>query len=178
METKQLGSVKRRRNVIAAGVIFIVVILTIGYMSISQSSYKSISDLADVNKRVKVTVEGTVEPVLKGTYTLIVNGKEYYVEGHGSYGVATDSTGKVYVIFILSGDNFAVLALYDVGENTSAYQLGSGLASNVVVSGIYDPTIKAVLSGPGGSVELPYLEVSAILKGCHSSYEQGVGTRG
>lgn len=170
--------VRRRRDVIVAGVLFVVVIITIGYMSISQSSYKSVADLAGVEKRVKVTVEGVVEPVLNENYTLLLDGEEYLVEGHGSYGVARDNSGKIYAVFILSGGNVAVLALYDVGENIEAYQLGSGLSSKVVVSGVYDPTINATLIGPGGRVELPYLKVTAILKGCHSSYQKGVGTRG
>jgi len=171
---------KGRLKLLIAGAAFVLVIVVVGYLSISQSNYKSVADLAGVKKRVKVTVEGDVIPMGKGPMTLRVGGKVYEVEGYGSYGVARDSEGRVYAVFILGSGGYAVLALYDVSGNLEAYQVGSGLASSVVVTGVYDPRVYAVLEPLGQqsmAVKLPLLRVDAILKGCHSSYQQGVATR-
>lgn len=167
-----------KRRVILAGILFIVAVVTIGYIGISQSSYQTVADLAGISKKTKVTVEGEVAPLGKGTYTLIIDGKVYNVVARGSYGVATDDSGRVYAVFILASDDFAVLALYDVGDDYETYMLSGGLASKVVVSGVFDPQTRAVLTWPGGQAEFPLLLVDAILKGCHNSYSQEVATRG
>ncbi|MCE4624998.1 MAG: hypothetical protein F7C35_03945 [Desulfurococcales archaeon] len=175
---KQQINARDKKKLLISALLFAVVLVAIGYMSLSQSNYKSVADLADVKKRVKVTVEGNVTPIGEGVYRLIVGGKTYIVEAHRSYGVAYTDDGHTYGVFLLSSGNFTVLALYDAGSNLSAYQMGSGLAGQVVVAGVYDPNVRAKLVWNGGSVELPFLQVDSILKGCHSSYQQGVASRG
>ena len=173
-----MPSKKSGKRVILAGLLFIVAIVTIGYVGISQSSYQTVADLAGISKRTKVTVEGEVAPLGKGTYTLVIDGRVYNVVAQGSYGVARDDSGRIYAVFILAGGDYAVLAIYDVGDEYETYMLSGGLASQVVVSGVFDPQARAILSWPGGQAEFPLLVVDAILKGCHNSYSQEVGTRG
>lgn len=167
---------RTKAAIIAA--ILVVAFLGIGYMSLSSSSYKKVSELAGLDRKSKVTVEGTIVPIGKGEYTLYIDGKTYTVDAMGSYGVARDAEGNVYAVFILGDQKFQVLAFYDVGDNYVAFQTGSALKSSVVVSATYDPNDKATLVTPSGTIQLPLLKVDSILKGCHESYKQESATIG
>jgi len=158
--------------------VLVIAFLGVGYMSLSSSSYKKVSELAGLSGKTKVTVEGTIVPMGRGNFTLYINGEPYSVHAMGSYGVAQDAFGHVYAVFILGDREFQVLAFYDVGDNYVAFQTGSALKSDVVVSATYDPGSTALLVTPDGQFSFPLLEVDSILKGCHESYKQESATIG
>ena len=95
---KQQIDMRDKKKLLISAMLFAVVLVAIGYMSLSQSDYKSVADLANVKKRVKVTVEGNVTPIGEGVYRLIIGGKTYIVKAHRSYGVAllTTATRMAY----------------------------------------------------------------------------------
>ncbi len=160
-------------------VILVAAIAVIGYTSMSSSNYGSLDDALSVDKRSKVTIEAETMNMGEGSFYLEAGGERYYVEAHGSYGVAWDEEGNVYAVFLLRGNENVALALYPVGDELMAYQTGTGLQTKVVVTGIYDPSQLALIVYPNGeTVELPLIQVDAILKGCHTSYQQEAATIG
>jgi len=165
-------------KVAAVAGVFLLVLTVIGYMSISQSNYQDLAGVLQLDKKTKVTVQADVAPIGKGEMLLHIGGTTLVVEGYGSYGVATGPDGTVYAVFLLTDGANMVLALYEAGEEYLAGQMGSGLMSNVVVSGVYDPSVVAVLETPYGTLQLPVLYVDAILKGCHSGYTEQAATTG
>ena len=170
---------RARTRTLVIVLILLAAIGGIGYMSMEQSNYKPLSDILSLDHKAKVTVEANTTSLGRGNMTLIVGDKVYTVSAHGSYGVARDGEGNVYAVFLLEDDGKTALALYPVGDELLAYQTGSGLQTSVVVSGVYDPSVRAVLVGPDGrSMEFPLIQVDAILKGCHTSYEQSSATIG
>ncbi len=170
---------RSRAKALALAAVFLAAIAGVGYLSLSSSSYKSVSDLLAADHKVKATVQGQVVPLGKGVYMLNIDGETLRVEAHGSYGVAHAPDGGVYAVFVISDGDNAVLAVYKLGEREyAAYLAGTGLKSNVVVSGVYDPDSTAVLVTPQGALHLKVLYVDAILKGCHESYQQGAATTG
>ncbi len=167
------------RRVLLVALVLAAAMAVVGYTSMSSSNYSTLDSVLDANKRVKVTVEAETASLGEGAYMLIVGDKHYTVEAHGSYGVAWDEEGNVYAVFLLRGEESLALALYPVGDDIMAYQTGAGLQARVVITGVYDPSVKAVLVSPqAGSVELPLIQVDAILKGCHTSYQQEAATIG
>lgn len=159
-----------------AAVALAVILAGIGYASLASSSYKSVSDLLEAKRTVKATVEADVVPIGQGVYTLILGDKVYTLEAKGSYGVARDPSGEVYAVFLISDGKHTMLAFYDATDEYMAYQMGSGLSSNVVLSVTYEPGLTAILKTPNGDVQLPAVLVNSILKGCHTSYSQGAAT--
>jgi len=154
-------------------------IALIGYTSMSSSNYSTVDSILEATSKVKVTVEAETLSLGEGTYTLLIDGERYTLEAHGSYGVAWDSEGNVYAVFLLKGEESVALAVYPVGDDLMAYQTGAGLQAKVVVTGVYDPNVRAVIVSPTGQqAELPLIWVDAILKGCHTSYQQEAATIG
>lgn len=171
------ASDKKRAALVA--VILVAAIAVVGYSSVSQSNYKPLSAILESDKRIKVTVEANTTSLGKGRLLLVIGDNQYTVEAHGSYGVARGPDGNVYAVFILESSGARAVAIYPVGDELMAYQTGSGLETSVVVSGVYDPGQKAVLVYPdGSSITLPVIFVDNILKGCHTSYEQGQASIG
>jgi len=165
-------------KIVAIAGVFLLVLSVIGYMSISQSNYQDLAGMLSLEKKTKVTVEAEVQPIGTGEMLLHLNGITMTLTGYGSYAVATDPSGKVYAVFLLTDGSNTVLALYEAGEEYLAGQMGSGLMSSVVVTGVYDPSVRAVLETPYGGYEYPVLYVDAILKGCHSGYTEQAATTG
>ncbi len=165
-----------RAKAAIAAIALAVVLAGIGYASVASSSYESVSDLLEAKRTVKATVEADVVPLGQGVYTLILGDKVYTLEAKGSYGVARDTSGEVYAVFLISDGKHAMLAIYDATDEYMAYQMGSGLSSSVVLSVTYEPGLTATLKTPNGDIQIPAVLVNAILKGCHTSYSQGAAT--
>ena len=147
--------------------------IAVGYASISSSGYMSVSDLAGLDSRARVTVQGTIQPLGRGEATLTLGGEEYRVKAMGSYGIARTGDGRILAVFILGGGGHRILAVYDATGEYSVYAAGNALSSDVVVAGTYDPQARATLKLPDGTTaEYPVIRVDAILKGCHNSYNQ------
>jgi len=167
------------RKALLVALVLAAAIALVGYTSMSSSNYSTVDAVLEANRKVKVTVEADTLALGEGTYTLIIGGERYTLEAHGSYGVAWDEEGNVYAVFLLKGEESLALAIYPVGDDLMAYQTGAGLQAKVVVTGVYDPSVRAVLVSPTGQqVELPVIWVDAILKGCHTSYQQEAATIG
>jgi len=168
-----------RKKTLLVALLLVVAIGAIGYSSMSQSNYKSLDAILSLDEKSKVTVEANTTSMGEGQFIVVINGEQYTVTAHKSYGVARGPDGEIYAVFILESKGARALALYPVGDEVLAYQTGSGLQTTVVVSGIYDPNIRAIIIFPDGSqASMPVIFVDSILKGCHTSYEQGQASIG
>lgn len=159
---------------VAVALVLLAGFIVVGYASISSSGYMSVSDLAALDSKAKVTVQGAVQPLGRGEALLILGGEEYEIEAMGSYGVAREDDGRVIAIFIIGDGANKVLAVYDATREYAVYMAGNALSSEVVVAGTYDPQAKALIQLPDGTTaEYPVIRIDTILKGCHESYSRG-----
>ncbi len=124
----------------AAGILAVMVV--IGYLAISSSSYVDVSELKSYRDGSVVTVKGRVaDTVLRPETDL--------------------------VIFILEGEDGSQLyATYSLSKFISQYGAPPGhntVEQNVVMKGVYHPS-------PRGKI-LGYMDIQEILQGCHKAYE-------
>ncbi len=157
----------------------LIAMAAIGYASISASKYNDVSSLAGQSSPVRVTVSGSVVDMGTGGLVMVYNGGVYRVESRGVYAIAENpETGESYALFLLKGDNgFMVAALYPARDFVTKYGGSPVVEAQIVVDGVYRPdkTVSIGIMGSQGFTplyEVPVLEVDAILKGCHSSYQQ------
>ncbi len=134
--------------VILAGAILLV-ILIVGYMAITSSSYTEISDLTKFSRPTVVTVRGFV------TDTKLLPERDLVVF------VLEDENGNVvYATYILS----KFISQYGAPPSHSTVE------QEVVMKGTFYP-------GKQGKV-LGRLEIQEILQGCHKAYEAPPATGG
>lgn len=146
----------------------------VGFASVLSSSYNDVSSLSSVESEIRVTVQGSPVNLGTGTLVLKVGGEEYMLDARGFYAIPIGGLDS-YVLFILEGeDGFRVAALYPARDFIARYGGSPVVESLVVVDGVYEPSAIAVIEDPetGKTQQLPVLWINAILKGCHSSYQQ------
>ncbi|MCE4610898.1 MAG: hypothetical protein F7B17_02880 [Desulfurococcales archaeon] len=152
-------------------------IVILGYVSIRESSYNDVGSLKELSAPTRVTVTGDLVDLGDGILLMNYKGGTYTLEARGVYAIAQGPEGE-YAVFLLKGGNgFMVVALYPASEFVSKYGGSPLFEEKVIVQGIYMPgeTVVIGLPSPDGVkplYEAPLLKVDAILKGCHSSYQQ------
>ena len=157
---------------------FTAAILLLGYSALTSSSYIDVSQLPGLKERALVTVRGYPGFIGYGNYTLEIGEKRYSLEARGSYGIARAGTGESYVVFVLESRGYRVMAVAPLAVAGASPQ-GSPSSGEVVVSGVYDPGLKArILRGHTILAEYGVLSADKVLKGCHSSYSSGAARIG
>ncbi len=152
-----------------------VVIFAAGLYMVYSSTYSDVSTLATLSSPTRVTVQGSPLMMGVGEATLIINGEPYRARIQGYYGIAEplSGEGRSYAFFFLTGsDGYSVLALYDAREFTSKYGGSPVFEDTVVVDGVFRPEVTASVQGADLEFTITnIIEVKAILKGCHASYD-------
>lgn len=132
-----------RKSSIVGVVGLIIIILSVGVLSVKTSGYKDVSYLVGVNEPQEVTVQGKV------------------IE------LRVDFANNL-VMFALEGDNqVRVLAYYPLDKFQQEYggpPSHSTVDSKIVISGLYKPI-------RNGSDYIGEIEIKSILTGCHKAYE-------
>ncbi len=151
----------------------------VGFVSVAASQYNDVGSLSSLAGPARVTVSGDVLDLGRESLVMVYDGRTFLVDARGPYAIAEDpETGEAYALFLLRGDNgFTVAALYPAEEFVARYGSNPVVEAVIVVDGVYNPDSRVEIGrlGPGGFealYEAPVLEVTAILKGCHSSYQQ------
>lgn len=167
----------RARRSLTAAALLATLILALGYSALSSSSYMDVSQLSKLESRFQATVKGYLEPLGYGGYTLVIGNESYLLEARGSYGIASGPMGEALAVFILASGGHEVLVVAPLDFLGSAPP-GAASGGEVVVSGVYDPSLRAVLLRGFEAREYPLFMADRVLKGCHSSYASGAGRIG
>ena len=129
-------------KLVALALVLLAGIGIAGYVAVRGSGYMDVSDLAGIARETRVTVEGTIV----------------------DYMVLKDQ-GEI--VFVLEGrDGSKVLAYFSLDRFIGIHGRAPGdwmLGQEIVVQGVFYPG-----SVPGA---LGYIDVSELLKGCHTAYE-------
>ncbi len=129
-------------KLIALALVLLAGIGIAGYVAVRGSGYMDVSDLAGITRETRVTVEGTIV----------------------DYKVLKDQ-GEI--MFVLEGrDGSKVLAYFSLDRFIGIHGRAPGdwmLGQEIVVQGVFYP------GGVPGA--LGYIDVSELLKGCHTAYE-------
>ncbi len=182
-----------RGRLILFSVVFFAALTLVGLVGVKSSNYRDVAQLQAFQETGPVrglAVKGFTVNLKPGEYLLVVGETVFRmrVASEQPYAVAERIAGPrlggddSYAFFLLRGSNgFTVASLFSAKTFQSFYGPQPIMESEVVVSGTYNPQLKArlyLLTPDGGRVlvgEYPVFMVDKILEGCHSSYGSGVG---
>jgi len=130
-------------KIFALAIILLAGIGVAGYLAVKGSGYMDVSDLASLDREARVTVEGVIADytIKQDTNTVV-----FLLEG---------KDGSTRVVAYFSLERFIGIH----GRAPGDWMLGQ----SIVVRGVFHP------GGVQGAIG--YIDVSEMLKGCHSSYE-------
>lgn len=181
----------KRVKALVFALAFFAALLVVGLASVKSSNYKDVGQLKAYMEPVSgINVQGYTVLLQPGVYRLIIGDTvfEFTITQPAPYAVAARAYGPrlgsddSYAFFLLrsSDGGFTVAALFSAKTFQSLYGATPVMEERVVVSGEYNPTMKAVLEKMHGTSavklgEYPVLMVDKILEGCHESYEQPSG---
>jgi len=182
---------EQRRKALVFAAVFFAALLGIGLLSVKSSNYKDVSQLKLYKEPVRgLNVRGTTVPLQPGVYLLRIGDTVYQftVRTVQPYAVAKRVQGPPiggddeYALFLLrGGDGYTVAALFSAKTFQQFYGTSPIMEQKVVVTGLYNPSQKAVIYrlGPDGPQPVagpyPVFWVDKILEGCHQSYEAPSG---